>query len=101
MKLSQDTQNSIAVIAPSGRFDFSKHREFRAACEQALGIPGISAISVDMKDVVYIDSSALGMLLLLKDMAEAAGQAVEIANSQQNVRKILDIANFDRLFRIS
>lgn len=101
MKLSIDTQKSIVVIAPNGRFDFNTHRDFRSAYEEALATPGIRTIHVDMREVNYLDSSALGMLLLLKDKAENTGQTIEIVNSQASVRQILEIANFNKLFTIT
>ncbi|OIQ74036.1 putative anti-sigma factor antagonist [mine drainage metagenome] len=101
MKFATDARRDIAVIAPGTRFDFSTHREFRNAYETAMATPGVRAIHVDLKDVAYLDSSALGMLLLLKEKAEVHGQSVALVNSHGTVRDILDVANFNKLFSIS
>lgn len=87
------------VIAVKGRFDFYVHKEFRDAYEQALqqGRPG--KFVIDLAETDYIDSSALGMLLVLKERA-GAETAVEIARCTPEVRGILEIANFHTLFRI-
>ena len=56
---------------------------------------------IDLAGVDYLDSSALGMLLLLRDRAAAASKAVSLENCRGNVRQVLDIANFGKLFKIS
>ncbi|MGO3999801.1 MULTISPECIES: STAS domain-containing protein [Pseudomonas] len=88
------------TIAIKGRFDFAKHQELRASYETIDRCPG-SSVVVDLKDVTYLDSSALGMLLLLRDHAGGGESDVCLINSSSNVRKILAISNFDKLFDIS
>ena len=56
---------------------------------------------VDLKEATYLDSSALGMLLLLRDHAGGDDAEVQVINSNSDVRKILAISNFDKLFDIS
>ena len=54
---------------------------------------------VDLQDAEYMDSSALGMLLQLRDHGAKACE-VELVNGNQGIREILRIANFDKLFRL-
>ena len=87
------------TIAIKGRFDFSKHQEFREAYEQcSLKSP---QVVVDLKEATYLDSSALGMLLLLRDHAGGDNSDVRVVNSNADVRKVLAISNFDKLFDIN
>ena len=53
-----------------------------------------------MSDTTYLDSSALGMLLLLRDHAGGDLSSIKIINCNEDVRKILVISNFGRLFTI-
>lgn len=85
-------------IRVKGRFDFEQHQEFRAAYRNTAG-PGVRYI-VDLAQTEYMDSSALGMLLLLREHAGGEFADVTIADASEGVRKVLDIANFGRLFRI-
>lgn len=87
------------TISIKGRFDFGKHQEFRDSYEKLNKTP--SAIVVDLKDATYLDSSALGMLLLLRDHAGGENSDVRVINGSSDVRKILAISNFDKLFDIS
>jgi len=60
----------------------------------------MNAYIVDLKDATYLDSSALGMLLLLRDHAGGETAHVRIVNCNPDVRKILTISNFEQLFNI-
>ena len=93
-----DTGSQKLTIAIEGRFDFSAHKEFRECYEGLDSKP--SSFLVDMASANYIDSSALGMLLLLRDHAGGDQADVEIVNCSADVRKILTISNFDQLFTI-
>jgi anti-anti-sigma factor len=86
------------TINVEGRFDFSVHQDFRNAYEDLEMSP--DSYSVDMRETTYLDSSALGMLLLLRDHAGGDEASIKITNCNDDVRKILVISNFGRLFNI-
>ncbi len=90
-----------ATIGLSGRFCFDSHREFRAAYDPLIGDPEVQTVVLDFAGVDYLDSAALGMLLLLREKLGAVGQEVEISGVAGVAKQILDVANFSRLFRIS
>lgn len=92
---------SKTVIKLNGRFDFNTHREFRAAYEPLVGDADTHAVIVDFSGVDYLDSSALGMLLMLRDKLGGAGKEVALTGVRGNVKQVLDIANFGKLFPIS
>ena len=84
------------TLKVSGRFDFSVHNEFRKAYKDIDMQAG--EFNVDLSETEYLDSSALGMLLLLKEYAEAGSSRVKIKNANSEIREILNIASFDKLF---
>ncbi|UTF60791.1 STAS domain-containing protein [Gilvimarinus sp. DA14] len=86
-------------IAIKGRFDFSSHQDFRGTYENLPHKP--SRYVIDMQDTAYLDSSALGMLLLLRDYAGGDSSDIEIINTSSDVKRILTISNFEQLFTIS
>lgn len=86
------------TITISGRFDFSTHQDFRGAYEKETQA---KRIVVDLKDTSYLDSSALGMLLLLRDHAGGERADVQLVNCNPDVIKILTISNFNKLLKIS
>jgi anti-anti-sigma factor len=83
-------------ISIHGRFDFGSHQAFRQAYEQVLATDNVF---VDLAHTEYLDSSALGMLLVLKDTV--GGKPIQIVGCRPAVKRILEIANFDRIFTIN
>jgi len=86
----------VVTIDISGRFDFSIHREFRQVYEQDRS--GTTQYLIDLHQTEYMDSSALGMLLLLREHAGGDRANIKIVHCQPEVKKILTIANFHHLF---
>ena len=86
------------TIAVAGKFDFQLYDEFRASYSETAG-SGVVYV-VDLAATEYLDSSALGMLLLLREHAGGEASNIEITQASPEVRKILDVANFGKLFKI-
>ena len=100
MQANVSISNGEARISLVGRFDFNSHREFRAAYESLMENAEVRTLVVDLGGVDYLDSSALGMLLMVRDKASAANKAILLANAQSGVKQVLDIANFSKLFKM-
>jgi anti-anti-sigma factor len=100
MQIATEVAAGKAVLNLTGRFDFHSHRDFRSAYETALEEAGVREIAINFKQVDYLDSSALGMLLLLREKSEAAGKSVSLIGLQGMVKQVLEIANFGKLFSI-
>ncbi|MBL8439797.1 MAG: STAS domain-containing protein [Betaproteobacteria bacterium] len=98
MNVSTTLAGNGAILVLSGRFDFSAHRDFRGAYKALLDNPEVKEMLVDFSKVDYMDSSALGMLLLLRQGAEDAGKTVRLRPGEGAVRKVLEIANFAKIF---
>lgn len=95
-KISEDKKE--VSISINQRFDFSQHQFFRNAYSQHK-IEGTKFI-VDLSKTEYIDSSALGMILLLKDYVAHITGTLVIRKPSTAVSKILEIAQFHRLMTI-
>lgn len=86
------------TIQIAGRFDFSLHKEFRDAYRQ---LNGSHQYVIDLSQTEYMDSSALGMLLLLREHAGGDESNIKITGCRSEIQKILKISNFEKLFEIS
>ncbi|MBL4798552.1 MAG: STAS domain-containing protein [Oleispira sp.] len=95
---SIDSNNKELTIKIDGRFDFSAHQEFRDAYESISS--EVNVYVVDLGNTSYLDSSALGMLLLLRDHAGGDDANIKIVKCNSDVKKILTISNFEQLFTI-
>lgn len=100
MDIKVTIEGLVAKLHMKGRFDFDVHRSFKEACDPLLHQKEINSMEIDLGNVEYLDSSALGMLLLMRERAEAVGKYVVLSRPNPAVAQILDIANFRRLFTI-
>jgi anti-anti-sigma factor len=94
----QWNDDDTVVLKVEGHFGFPLYRQFREAAARG---GSSKRYVIDLRAANYMDSSALGMLLLLRDQVGGKEARIEITQCQPDVRKIFAIANFDRMFRIS
>lgn len=100
MQTNVTSRDGSTAIVLQGHFDFNSHREFRDAVDRALK-ESAPEIKVDLAGVDYLDSSALGMLLVLRDKAKGAGKSVALTNARGAVKQVIEIANFGKLFLLA
>ena len=98
MEIDVNVENEASTLTLRGRFDFSAHREFRASYQGAIDDPAITEVVLNFAQVEYVDSSALGMLLLLKEKATAANKTVILAECGGFVMDVFQVVNFQQLF---
>jgi anti-anti-sigma factor len=79
------------------RFDFNIHKELKNAYKDAE--KNLNFV-VDLEGASYMDSSALGMLLQLREHAGGVKSSVTISNADKNIKEILRIANFYKLMTV-
>jgi anti-anti-sigma factor len=95
-KVSDD--GNKVTISVAGKFDFQLYDAFRTAYSDTKG-SGVE-YTIDFSKTDYLDSSALGMLLLLREHAGGESSNITISLASAEVKKSLDVANFEKLFNI-
>jgi anti-anti-sigma factor len=88
------------IIKVDGHFGFSVHKEFRSAYEEALKNAPPRRYVIDLKLTDYMDSSALGMLLVMRDHVGEQAE-ISLVNANSEIRSILDISNFHKIFNVA
>lgn len=96
--IKPSAENPVLGLKIVGRFDYSLHQDFRNSYTQQKA--KVSLYQLDLSEAEYMDSSALGMLLLLKEFAEQRDASVTLLSPTPMVRKVLEIANFNQFFQI-
>lgn len=91
--------NSCLEIIAGERFEFSDNKVFRDIYDSLLD--EVEHIVMDFKMTKHIDSSALGMLLVMKDKVESQVNHIDIINVNSGVKQIFDLTNFGQLFNIN
>ena len=88
----QKNEMTVTYKLPE-RFDFACREDFRALIDRGRDA---STIVIDMVETTYVDSSALGMMLLLRNSC----RNVKIINATGYVKKVLAVASFNELFSV-
>lgn len=86
---------TIEVI---GKLDITLYKKFSDSYKDK--IESVSKVIIDFSNVEYIDSSGLGMLLVLRERCGGDEGLIDIVNPNLNVRRILETTNFQQLFNI-
>jgi anti-anti-sigma factor len=99
MEINVHDVEGQTTIALKGRFDFQTHQQFHKAVSELLG-NGKARLTVDLSEVNFIDSFALGVLLVTREDCAKAGGGVVLERPQEYVNKVLKLCQFDQLFKI-
>jgi len=97
--MTKDDANNEVTIVIAGRFDFSMNTDFRKILSDPDSTAGKYVI--DMGAVEDIDSSALGMLLLLREKAGGDNANIVISRCRPDIIEMLKMANFQTMFKIA
>ena len=91
--------DKIVKIKIDGRFDYYCHQDFSEAYKD---LPSLAQhkFLIDLSRVVYMDSSSLGMLLLLRERAGGERSDIALLGANSEIKKILEISNFKKLFKV-
>lgn len=101
LRINVAATSHAATIFLSGHFSFDAHREFKAAYQKHLEDAAMGTIIVNLADVHYLDSAALGMLLVLREQAQAANKSLILSNPSSIAVRTFNIASFDKVFTIN
>ncbi len=91
---------STTSVKMSGQFTFSDTHKFKNILNLVTQNK-ILGLVIDLSDITFIDSSSMGMLLLLRDECQTNNISLNIHSPQGQVEKIFRISKFYDLFSIS
>ena len=94
------TLNDSVTIHLGKRFTFLDQSDFEDAYKTLLNKQQIKQVIVDLVNLEYIDSTALGTLLVLREKTQAINASLVLTNPKIVVLKALNAVHFERLFSI-
>jgi len=100
LKMSTRQIDGITVIDCNGRIVFGE--DAAALREMVKGLlPKSPRIVLNLKDVSYIDSGGLGMLVGIYSSARSAGGEVKLASLTQRVNQLLQVTKLVTVFEVA
>ncbi|MCY1137574.1 STAS domain-containing protein [Actinoplanes sp. Pm04-4] len=87
---------AATVLRPHGELDINSRDDLHAMIVDALGTAG--RIVVDLADVTFLDSEALGALIDGYNATLAVGVGFRVVNAQAGVARVLNVSGAQELF---
>jgi anti-sigma B factor antagonist len=87
--------NESGEIVLSGRFDAAQAEKAKAIFDRLT-----VTTSVDFKDLVYVSSAGLGILMATQKRLSDTGHKLKLKNVSGHIREVFKIARFDLIFEI-
>ena len=91
MKINVFDENGVTVISPEGKLDHLTAEEFETKINELS--EENDTLILDMKNVEYVSSAALRVILRAYDLLESRG-GLKLRNVNNNVMEILKITGF-------
>lgn len=85
------------ILLPN-RFDYGYHKEFQRLCEESIESELCKSIVLDFSRVEYLDSAALGMMMMWQKRAMTSNKKMMIKGAKGATAQILEMANMKRIF---
>lgn len=92
-------KSGVKIIEPSGILDGTQANEFRQQVEEALD-QGAETILIDLKDITFVDSSGLGILVVVLKKVRAAQKSMYVCSINEQVRMLFELTSMDQVFEV-
>jgi anti-sigma B factor antagonist len=98
LKIDTRAEGETLHVTLSGDFDLSAIAAFRDAVEGS-DTPW-TGVEIDMRDVVFMDSSGLQALVSLNNRARERGMAVTLVHPSHPVSRLLELTGLESQFGV-
>lgn len=95
MEFTVHQQGDVAIVVLHGELDVALAPRLKALLKDTIE-QGKKKIVVDMKDVLFVDSSCLGVMVNAHKLAVSLQSAIKFARSSEQVRKIFELTRTDK-----
>jgi anti-anti-sigma factor len=90
--------HAVTSLRWTGEIDVTQVPELR---DEILALPPDRSVHLDLSTVSYLDSSGLGLLVLLRKRLVRRGAGVTLVDVQPHVRRVLEITGLNRAFQFA
>ncbi|MGF7060716.1 STAS domain-containing protein [Brassicibacter mesophilus] len=97
-KKFDDNTNSW-IVEPIGEVDIYTSPAFKEALLQIMEERAVDII-INGENLVYIDSTGLGVLISVLKKARENNNEITITNIKPNIKKLFDLTSLDKVFTI-
>ncbi len=92
-------EGGVAIVSPTGELDLSTAELLRERLSGAISAAGAGVI-VDLRNVTFMDSVTLGILLGAMRRAKEKGIRFALASPSEHDRKVISMTRLDEVFEV-
>ncbi len=89
-------EDDIQTVKLTGDLDVYSEEDFKEFIEEKIDVN--KDLVFDLKDLDYLDSTGLGMFMLIYNKQKENGKSVKIINTKENIKKLFKITDLSDLF---
>lgn len=89
-------EDDIQTVKLVGDLDVYSEEDFKEFIEEK--IDANKDLVFDLKDLDYLDSTGLGMFMLIYNKQKENGKSVKVINTKENIKKLFKITDLSDLF---
>lgn len=97
MEIKKTIDNKKLTIALSGRLDTTTAPEFEASLKES--IDGITELVLDFKELVYVSSAGLRVILSAQKIMNKQGEMV-VTGANEDIMDVFEITGFSDFIKI-
>ena len=98
LKVHAKHLGNVAVLSLQGRIVNGDTEILHEAVDS---VTDVNAVILDLAQVTTVDARGLGVMLELREQAEAKGMRFELMNLTRMVGKVLEVTRLDTVFQIT
>ncbi len=99
MNYDLSTTGMASEVILNGRLTFADYTVFKEITD-SIQESTYRNFTINLKRLDFIDSAGLGMLLIARDKAKEKSGYIILKGAQGQVKKMLDLGKFEKLFSI-
>ncbi len=95
MTITEEIQNNVATLNLEGSFTYTQRKLFQDTLKN-LATQNVEHVIVELAQVPFLDSAALGLLMITHRQLLADKRRLSLAHPQATVRQIIELANLHK-----
>lgn len=99
MKITQTLSNNDQVLSICGRIDTITSNQLSEEIDKAM-INKFEKLILDFREVDYISSAGLRIIIVAQKKITAGGKKLELTNMNETVKNVFDITGFSQILNI-
>jgi anti-anti-sigma factor len=89
---------TVSILNLEGQFVVGETDSLRGVMQS---LPASSSVILDLSHVTLVDAHGLGVMLQLREQAQANGMDFELANASEPLCEILRVTHLDSVFHLT